>query len=311
MIFNQVPTFKRDQQGRIFVNPERQFVKPFELTISAPNNTFTLPAGGRMGPFPFTARWDGPLELYYLKVTVGTDAGIENFITDYSIRVMIESPGKRKQLMNRPIQLTSIAGTAGRVFVLPETIWLPNPQSLDITFFSDEAVDRTVEMTIGAIKFYPNQAPEQIRRDLYGYASLRSRTYCYFQTTEADTILTAGATQTNFANVPDDSDLEVFKLTARDDNTTAGQSFRTRIRDMATDSAVTGDAIIAPNLWGGHDPTPIGGNIGGSGGIFPYRLPTSLLLRRSTQLEFVTTELGGGNHTIQYVMSGRKVENAS
>jgi len=309
VIFNQVPTFKRDSQGRIFVNPERQFVKPFELTVSAPNNTFTIAAGGRAGPFPFTARWDGPLELFYLKVSVGDEEGVENFLTDYAIRVLIESPGKRKQLMNRPIHLTSIAGCAGRVFVLPETIFLPNPQSLDVTFFNDDAAVRTVEMTIGAIKFYPNQAPEAIRRDLYGYASLRSRTYCYFQTTEADTQLTPGSTATNFANVPDDSDLEVFKLTARDSSPVG--SFRTRIRDMATDSALTGDAIIAPNLWGGHDPTPIGGNIRGSGGIFPYRLATTLLLRRSTQLEFITTELGGATHTIQYVMSGRKVENAS
>ena len=310
MIFNQIPTFKRDAQGRIFVNPERQFVKPFELPTDPPNVTITVPAGGRVGPFPFTARWDGPIEIFYIKATVGSVEGIENFITDYQLRVLIESPGKRKVLMNRPIQLTSIAGCAGRVFVLPESIFLPNPQSLDITIFSDEAVDRNVEITLGAIKFYPNQAPEQIRSDLYGYASLRSRTYCYFQTTEQDVVLTAGATATNFANVPDDADLELYKFTARDSNTTAGESFRTRIRDMATDSALTGAQIIAPNLWGGHDPTPIGGNIGGSGGVFPYRLATTMLVRRSTQLEFVTTELGGGTHTIQYCLSGRKVENA-
>jgi hypothetical protein len=310
MIFNNIPTFKRDAQGRIVANPMRQFVKPFELTISAPNNTFTLPAGGRVGPLPMTARFDGPLELYYLKVTVGTP-NIEDFVTDYAIRVLIESPGKRKTLMNRPIQLTSIAGTAGRVFVFPETIWLPSPQSLDFSFFSDAAVDLNVEMTIGAVKFYAPAAPSKLREELFGYASLRSRTYCYYMTTEADVTLTAGQTATNFANVPDDADLEIFKLTARDTNTTAGESFRTRIRDMSTDSAVTGDAIIAPNLWGGHDPTPIGGGIGGSGGIFPYRLPTSLLVRRSTQLEFTTTELGGGAHTIQYCLAGRKVENAS
>lgn len=311
MVWQGVPTFKRDQGGRIFVNPERQFVKPFELPTDAPNQVITVPAGGRAGPFPFTARWDGPIEIFYIKVTVGDENGIENFLTDYNIRVMIESPGKRKNLMPRPIHLIGMAGCAGRPFVLPETLFLPNPQSINIEVFNDDVNIRNVEITLGGIKFYPNRAPEQIRSDLYGYASLRTRTYAYFLTTENDVTLTAGAVANNFATIPDDADMEIYKLTAHDTNVTAGQSFRTRIREMSTDSAMTGDRIIAPNLWGGHDVTPIGGGIGGSGGIYPSRLATTMLVRRSTQLEFETLEVGGGNHTIQYILSGRKVENVS
>ncbi len=310
MVWNQISTFKRDQEGRIYVNPERQFVKPFELPCDPPNVVVTVPAGGRAGPFPFTARWDGPIEIFYFKVTVGDEDGIENFLTDYNIRIFIEAPGKRKNLMNRPIQLISMAGCAGRVFVLPESVYLPNPQALSVSWINDDANVRNIELTMGGIKFYPNRAPEQIRRDLYGYASLRSRTYCYFMTTDADTTLTAGSTAQSLFTVPDSEDFEAYKLTAHDTNVTAGQSFRTRIREMSTDSAMTGAQIIAPNLWGGHDPTPIGGGIGGSGGIFPYRLATSMLIRRSTQVELETLEVGGGTHTIQYLMSGRKVSYA-
>jgi hypothetical protein len=310
MVWNQVPTFKRDQGGRIMVNPERQFVKPFILPSDAPNQVMTIPAGGRFGPVSFTARWDGPIEIFAILATVSDENGIANFLQDYNIRVFIESPGKRKNLMNRPIHLIGMAGQAGIPSILSESVFLPNPQSINLTAFNDDANIRNVEISLACIKFYPNRAPEQIRKSLYGYASLRTRTYAYWMTTENDVTLTAGSTANNFITVPDDADMEIYKLTAHDTNVTAGQSFRTRIREMSTDSAMTGDRIIAPNLWGGHQATPIGGGIGGSGGLFPNRLPTTMLVRRSTQLQFETLEVGGGNHTIQYICHGRKVENA-
>ena len=310
MVWNQVPTFKRDQEGRIMVNPERQFVKPFILPSDAPNQVMTIPAGGRFGPVAFTSRWDGPIEIFAIVATVGDEEGIGNFQTDYRIRVFIESPGKRKNLMNRPIQLIGMAGQAGIPGILSESIFLPNPQSLNLTAFNDDAAERSVEITLYGIKFYPNRASEQIRKSLYGYASLRTRTYNYWMTTENDVTLTPGAVANNFITVPDDSDMEIYKLSAVDSNLNVGQTFRTRIREMATDSAMTGARIIAPNLWGGHQVTPIGGGIGGSGGFFPNRLPTTMLVRRSTQLEFETLEVGGGNHTIQYICHGRKIENA-
>ncbi len=210
MVWNQVPTFKRDQEGRIMVNPERQFVKPFILPSDAPNQVMTIPAGGRFGPVSFTSRWDGPIEIFAIVATVGDEEGIANFQTDYRIRVFIESPGKRKNLMNRPIQLIGMAGQAGIPGILSESIFLPNPQSLNLTAFNDDAAERSVEITLYGIKFYPNRASEQIRKSLYGYASLRTRTYNYWMTTENDVTLTPGAVANNFITVPDDSDMEIY-----------------------------------------------------------------------------------------------------
>ncbi len=120
MVWNQVPTFKRDQAGRIMVNPERQFVKPFMLPTDAPQQVMTIPAGGRSGPASLTARWDGPIEVFTVHVTVGDEDGIENFLTDYNLRVFIEAPGKRKNLMQRPINLIGMAGCAGRPLCCPK-----------------------------------------------------------------------------------------------------------------------------------------------------------------------------------------------
>jgi len=302
MSWAQVETFLRDKQGRIYVNPAKDYIQPFELSTDRPNNIITLAPGETAGPFPFTARYDGPIEVFYVKVVVFDTNNVP--VTDYNIDWFLEHPGKRKQFSNRMIPLIATAGDAGRPYVLPETIFLPAVQSLQVTFRNNDAVNqRRVELVLGGVKFYPNAAPGVIRKEIWGYIERRERTYVYWQTTDREVVIPASATgQEEFATVPDDTDLEVFKLSARSTG-----AFRVELRDGQNDRALTGNRIHSSLIFGAHDPTAAGGGVGGSGGVFPGRWATSFLVRRSVQLRLVFDNLTALSNTVKVVLAGRKV----
>lgn len=303
MSWAQIKTFLKDKKGRVYLNPAKDWIQPFELPIDQPNQIVTLPAGARRGVFPFTARYDGPIEIFYVKAVVFDDQDVP--VTTYDIDWFLEHPGKRKQFSNRFIPLSATAGDGGRPYVLPETIFIPPVQSLQATFINNDLVnERRVELVLGGIKFYPNKAPREIRKQVWEYIDRRERTYVYWQTTDEAVALTAGQTNlSRFATIPDDADLEVFKLTAKSD-----AAFRTRIRDGENDKALTGNLIHSSLLWGAHQVTAAGDGVGGSGGIFPARWATSWLLRRSLQTELVFNNLDANNpNTVKVVMGGRKI----
>lgn len=302
MTWNQVPTFLRDEEGRVFVNPAKQFVQPLELPIDIPNRTVNLVASGRSGPFPISARYDGPYEAFYIKVLVTDTNG--DPLTDYNIRWFLEHPGKRIQFMPQPVPLIATAGDAGRPFVLPETIFVPRVQALTVTFFNDDLVVRNVEFVLGTIKYYENSAPEELRKEMFKYVERRERTYAYFLPPDNGfTTLTALQTDVNATvTIPDDADMEIFKLTAE-----ATGRFRAQLRDGTNSRAIISQRLDASLIFGGHVATAMGGGLGGSGGCFPARWPTSYLARRSTQLEWTFDDLSNAGNTVRPILCGRKI----
>jgi hypothetical protein len=306
MSWSQVPTFKRDAQGRVFVNPEKGFIFPMECPTDAPNQVITLAANARIGPFTITAQHDGPIEFFYVKVVV-KDAQ-NAVLTDYNIDFFLEHSGKKKYLMNRDCPLIACAGDAGRPYVLPESIFLPAVQSIQVTFNNLDAAERRVEFVLGAIKYFSNAAPEKLRKELWDYTERREKTYTYFMMMDEEVALTALEADAEYiATMPDDTDIEILKLTAE-----ATGVFRASIRDVATGRSITsGMQIHCSQLFGGHIATAIGGGIGGSGGVHPARWATSLLMKRSTQLELVFDDLSGAPNTVKPVFAGRKIAYAS
>lgn len=307
MSWAQVPTFLRDKEGRVYLNPAKDFVQPFELSVSKPNQVITLAAGQRRGVFPLTAQYDGPIEVFYVKVAVFNNLNAP--VTNYDIDFLLEHPGKRIQFSPRFVPLIACAGDAGRPYVLPETIFIPPVQSLNLTLVNNDLVnERRVEFVLGGIKMYPNQAPEKIKKEVWEYIQRRERTYTYWNTTDEAIVLTAGQTEfPAFMTIPDDADFEAFKLTAQ-----SSAPFRTRIRDGQNDRALTGDKIHSSLLFGAHQPTAAGAGVGGSGGIFPARWATSWMVRRSTKVQFDFDNLDTVNpNTVKIVVGGRKVSYVS
>ena len=320
MSWSQVPTFLRisdkdpdpKKRGLIYMNPAKDWVQPFELTTAKPNQIIRLAAGEQRGPFPLVAQYDGPIECFYVKVVVyADDAGDPGApVQAYDIDFLLEHPGKRIQFSNRFVPLIALAGDGGRPYVLPETIFIPPVQSINITLVNNDLVNaRHVEIVMGGIKFYPNMAPSQLREETWKYVDRRERTYCYFQTTDEEAVLPVAVTDQPtpfFMTIPDNSDFEAFKLTAQSED-----EFRCRIRDGQNDKALTNDLIHGSLLFGGHSPTAAAGGIGGSGGVWPARWATSWLIRRSTKVQLDLLNLGAAENLVKPVLGGRKISYVS
>lgn len=312
MSWSQVPTFLRNKDdGKVFMNPAKDWVQPFELTVVKPNQIIRLAAGEKRGPFPLTAQYDGPIEVFYVKVVVYTDVAAAPGVPvqTYDIDFLLEHPGKKIQFSNRLVPLLALAGDAGRPYILPETIFIPPVQSLNITLVNNDLVNaRHVEIVLGGIKFYPNMTPTpQVKAEVWKYVDRRERTYCYFQTTDEEALLSAAQENSFFMTIPDNSDLEVFKMTAQSD-----AEFRVRVRDGQNDRALTGDRIHCSLMFGGHSPTATAGGIGGSGGVWPARWATSWLIRRSTKVQLDLLNLDTVNdNLIRPVFAGRKISYVS
>lgn len=306
MSWAQVPTFKRDAQGRIFTNPEKDYIQPIELPTDLPNQTITLAALTEVGPFPLTAKFDGPIEVFYVKVVVKNASNV--ILTNYDIDFKWECPGKKKLLQNRWLPLIACAGDAGRPYVLPETIFLPPLQCLLVTFFNRDNAERRVEFVLGGIKYFPNSAPSKMRGELWDYTERRERTYAYLMTSDEQIDLDAAEEDASYyVTMPDDTDLEILKLTGQ-----ATGTFRMSVRDIANSRSLTsGQQIHCSLLFGGHIATAMGVGIAGSGGVHPARWATSLLMRRSTQLELTLDDLSGAPNTVKPVFGGRKIAYAS
>lgn len=309
MSWDGIKTILRDDQGRLFLNPAKEYIRPYELTMEKPNRTITIPAGGQVGPIPMTAKLDGPIELFYIKVLVTDDQTPPVPVTTYDIDWQIEHAGKRKIFSNRVMPLSATAGDAGRPYVLPETIFIPAVQSINVTFFNrDLGNARRVTLVMGGIKFYHQAAAQDVRKDLLGYVERRERTYTYWQLTDSLIVLSANeANRAALMTIPDDADMEVFKMTSKSTGL-----YQAEIIDSEYSRSLTSGVKLQTSLlFGGHIATALGDGIGGSGGIYPARWATSLLLRRSGKFELQLDDLSAAPNTVKPVFGGRKISYAS
>lgn len=302
----QIPSFRRRKTGPrpedfvIEVNPLKDYAVPFDLTPDKVNGTHvvTLAANQQGAEVPMTARHDGPIEGFAIKAIVldSNNAPVAAPV----IRVEIQHVGKRKLLMNRPIDLRTIMGDAGRPYVLPETIFLPAIQSLTLRLFNDENAERRVEFVVHGVKYYEHAAPDSMRKELYEYTERRERTYTYWQTT--DQVVALGGSATGVSadlTMPDDADFEIMKATCASD-----AAFRVDYVDGGTDRAYTASRIHDSLFFGGFSPTAIAS---GAGGVFPSRWATSLLVRRGIKNRFVMDNLSAQTNNVFITLAGRKI----
>lgn len=271
------------------------------MAADAPNAIISLAASQTGRTVTYTARHDGPIEIYAIQAVVFNQATPPVVQTTHDIRVTFYHAGKRKNLNNRPIHIRTIQGDAGRPYILPETIWLPSMQAINITFDNLDVTAYNIEFILHGVKYYPAAAALDVRKEIFEYAERRERTYCYFQTTNEDIALAGNATdqEANYT-IPDDTDFEIVKASAVSD----GQ-FRVAHRDAQTDRNYTSAQIHHSMFFGGYDTAAL--ITTGSGGAFPGRWATSCLVRRGVTNRFVIDEISGQTNNIYITLAGRKI----
>ena len=283
-----IPTFLKRKDGSIYVNPTKRHVRPFWLTSQGPGATpqvVTVPAGGTTNPIPFPIDNQGSFEIFYIMF----DA------TDPRVEVNIFDPGTRRNLMNRPVRLPTIAGTAARPFYLPESYLINTdngPRDLQVTFTDFSGAPNNVRLVFYGRKLYQNEAPPDVQEDMVKYLQKKERTNVYFLTTDTAITIPASGTLTGPAapifSATDEADTEVMKTTFLADGL-----FTFQLRELRSNRTLSNNPIVSTSGWGT--------------GQFPFVFQETFLIERNYDVAFELTDLSAAPNNVFATMVARRL----
>lgn len=284
-----IPTYLKRADGSLYINPAKRHVRPYWLTSNAPATPtpqiVAIPAGGTTNPIPYPVDTQGHFEIFYTMFEAD----------DPRILVNIFDPGTRRNLMNRPVHIATIAGNAERPFFWPESYFMNvgnGPRELQVTFTDFSGAPNNVRMVFYGRKLYQNEAPPDVQEKMIEYFQKRERTNVYFLTTLNDVNLLAGQALTGPASpvfeATDEADTEVIKLSAVSDG-----DFEFSLREQRNNRTLSNNPIINTSGWGTAQ--------------FPFILQETFLIERNYDVSFEVTDLSGAPNDIFTTMTARRL----
>lgn len=291
-------TVVKSEDGKLYINDVKRFVRPFFLTPDAPNQTLALAAAANSQAYaPMTVTQEGPFQGYSL--ILQSDRG--ELVGDHEATVLMTDSGSRKQMMNRPVHANTIFGTPSFPMVLPERLFLNENRSLTIRFQNLFANANNIRVNIAGRRMYQSSAESGMFDKLISDLTKRTVvTTPYFLTTTEDiTALTVAAGATSYF-LPTDADayFEVFKFAAVAYDNQLGTltgDFDIIIRDAETRREIETGNMSNQLIMGN--------------GLAPFVLPESWLIRPKQRIEIVVTNTTAtGNPLDAYItFIGRKL----
>jgi hypothetical protein len=291
-------TVLKSEDGKLYINDVKRFVRPFFLTPDAPNQTLALAAAANSQAYaPMTVTQEGPFQGYSL-VMQSDRFGL---VGDHEATVLITDSGSRKQMMNRPVHANTIFGTPGFPMTLPERMFLHQNRSLTIRYQNLFANANNLRPVISGRRLYQSSAESgMFDKEIKKLTKRTLVTTPYFLTTTEDITAQTVAQGAVSYFLPTDADayMEVFKISAVAYDATLGTltgEFDIIIRDAETRRELeTGNMS---NLL-------ICGN-----GLTPFILAESWLVRPKQRIEVVITNTTAtGNPLTAYLtFIGRKL----
>ena len=291
-------TVVKSNDGRLYINDVKRFVRPFFLTPDAPNQTLQLAAVLNSQVFnPLTVTQEGPFQGYanILQSTRFTAAA------DHECTALITDTGSRKQLSNRPVHANTIFGTPGFPLVLPERLFLNENRSLTVRFQNIFANLNNLRMMISGRRLYQSSAESGMLDDYIKKLQKRTlvTTPYFLTTTEAIVNLAAGATQSYILPTDADAYFECFKITQVNyDRTLPAGNINAGSYDFIIRDAETRRELETGNL---SDQLATGN------GQVPFVLAESWLIRPKQRIEIVITNTHANAIDIYLTIIGRKL----
>ncbi len=274
-----LPTFIHEKEtGRIYINPAKRHVKPYWLVTDPV--TIALGANATSNPIPMLIDTQGHYEIFY---SMFQSTG------DFTINIF--DPGTRRFLMNREIHNRTIAGTARRPHIWPESYFMnvENAQrSLLVTFRDLSGNPNNIRFTLVGRRFYHKESPPEIQAKMTEFFNKKERTNVYFLTTDDPIALLANATATFDIRTTDEADTEIFKLMSVQDGI-----FEFDLLDASTGRTFMNGLIRQEVGFGDNE--------------FPFILPESLVLERNYRLQARITDLSGAPNNIFLTFGSRRL----
>lgn len=289
---------------RVELQMWRKEMLPCWLGLSqadVPNGLYTLPAAGTTPPLacfkqpyysmggadggvgtPFEAR-----TLLFEDSTQGTASA------DY--KASFNMLGDTRLMMNRPIHIRNLFGTAQLPALLREPLFIPSQAELQIAF-SGQAAASTLRPYLGGVQYYTwapqfRQYPQERERMLTTvkkWLERRKYVWPYWLTTSEDVVLSANAVADFDTLIGDEGHFEVFTMCAVSTGEFAIQITEVQSGQTIMNGRVTQTAGIGTAQYPTIFPTP-------------YMLPAGLRVR------FTIENLTGAPNTVALALAGRKI----
>lgn len=278
-----LPTYIKQPDGTVLVNPAKRYVKPYWLTTEPV--TVALGAGATSAPTTMPIDTQGHFEAFYA-MTERTGAAT----------LTIFDPGTSRFMMNREIHIdTIVSGLSGnaaqRPFIWPESYFFnveDAGRSVVVQFRDLTGAPNDIRFSLHGRRFYSKEAPPEIYKKMYEYFGRRERTNVYFLTTDNDVQIPANGNAVAPCRVTDEGDFEIFKVCAVSDG-----PFEVTIRDRGSGRALMNNAVTDTLSAGNAE--------------FPFIFVEPWLVERNYQIQLEFTDLSGADNDVWWTFVGRRL----
>lgn len=233
------------------------------------------------------------LEIRALLVSPTSGSGLFSGLNHL---VQFKELGEARLLMNQPVHMQTIFGTAQNPAILREPFFM-FPQHVLQAFFTPASVVQTdtFRCYLGGAQFYPYGS--EMQADSVGTKELNSivdrwterRKYVHPFWMTTDQILTVGvsASATQDIKVSEDGHFEIFTM-----NVYATNAVSIEISEVKTQQTLSNGKIHSFFM---------------GTGTFPCALPTTYIVPAGSRLRVTATDLSGSGATVYLTLGGRKI----
>jgi len=285
-----LPTYVRDQDGRVWINPAKRHVRPYWLTTEP--NVITVAPGGTSVPQVMPIDTQGHFEAFYMLTQ-----------SDGPYTIQIFDPATSRFWQNRELHIGTVAGgLIGGVgtfpFILPESYFFnveDAPRSVLVTFRNLlPLASNNIRFAFHGRRIYSRESPPDVQEKFREMYERKERTTAYFLTTDVTPVVLPVALGATPFVAPirntDEADFEVFKLMA-----VSTGPFEFRLRDRASNRTIMNQFV--------HQTQGMGL------GTVPFIFQESWLIERNYQvdLELINLTAPLVENTIFFTMAGRRL----
>src|SRR3990167_832349 len=204
----------------------------------------------------------------------------------------------QRRMMNQPIHIRNLAGTAQEPAILREPIWFESNFALQMVAkkIAGAAVD--VRMFLGGVNYYPWDQVEndpsgsaQIRENILSWRERRKYIIPYWLTTDTPNqpvALTGNGSASAIGKIGDDAQFEAYSLCV-----VSTGAFTMTIQEVRSKQYLMNGPISSQAAWGTAR--------------LPTFFPVPYLIPRGAKLQFNFVDLSGSTNNIYVTLAGRSI----
>lgn len=281
-----------EKSGRIVgVNKRRLYETPFALLTNPPNNSIAIAANGTTTELAMRVGGEGPMQL----TQVGAVADVSHS-SNVLVRLMMRDGSGVNPLNNTPCLLSTVAGVGGKMYPLPEAIYIDEDRALVAVFKNLDGDPTEARLCfVGAKYTHLRQDPMLARvRERLKNSQFISTPYWY-AFDGGSVALTACQTVQAEIEIANDHNFEIHQFAY-----SSKGAFNIDIVDESK-----GESLInAPR--GTHYQLPASLFCGN--GQYPYRLHEPVMVFSGQRLLVTLTDTSGSANTVYLTLGGKAVK---